>query len=139
MCIHLGLGCGAAVAAAPLLARSNDGLDDTRLGIDAAIDKVADVVDDDVAVLVLGDVVRGAELRVDGRAAVAGVAGHARSGEAVEDAVVVDAPDDVHVVVVDEELAGLVPAQDAERPSGVGLLCGDVLPDSDARDGNHVA
>ena len=139
VCVHLGLGGGAAVAATPLFARPDDGLDDARLGVDAAIDEVADVVDDDVAVLVLGDVVRRAELSVDGRATVAGVAGHARSGEAVEDAVVVDAPDDVHVVVVDEELAGLVPAQDAERPSGVGLLCGDTLADSDARDGGHFA
>ena len=88
---------------------------------------------------VLGDVVRRVELRVDGGAAVAGVAGDAGAGEAVEDAVVVDAPDDVHVVVVYEELAGLVPAEDAEGPSGVGLVCGDAVAHSDTGDGGHLA
>ena len=130
--VHLGLGGRAAVSAAAQLARSDDGLDDSRFGVDAAIDEVADIVDDDVAVPVLGDVVRRAKLRVDGGAAVAGVSGDARAREAVEDAVVVDAPDDMHVVVVDDELAGLFPAQDAEGPTGVGFIRGDALADSDA-------
>ena len=60
------------------------------------------------------------EAGVDRGSAVAGAAGHAVSGEPVEDAVAVDPPEDVGVVVGDDHVA-VRPPDDAERPSRVGV------------------
>ena len=77
------------------------------------------------------EVVRRVHASLEGGAAVAGVAGHAVTGESVEDALPVDAPDAVAPDVGEDEVA-VGATHDAHRPTDVSLGRGDALAVPDA-------
>ena len=116
--VHLRLDGRTAVAAAAGLAGPGYAGDDACLVVDASVCLIAQVRQVEVTVLVLREIVRAVETGVDRGAAVAGAAWHTVSGEPVEDAAAVDAPQDMGVVVRHDQVA-VRPADDAERPPRV--------------------
>ena len=123
---------GSAVTAASDLAGSGDGGDDACTVVDAAGGVVPEVGEVEVSVSISAEVVGAVDPRVLCGAAVAGVPGHTVTRDGVEDAVGVDAPDAVAVVIVDDDVAVDLP-DDAHGPAALGFPGGDAFSDRRAR------
>ena len=138
MGVHLGVDGGPTVASAADLPTARKARHYAGLVVYPSVGVILEVVDVEVALLVLRQVVRGAEAGLAGRAAVARIAGDAVSGKGVQDSVRVDPPDAMTEVVADYEVAAGTPHY-THRPAGVRLLGRDAVTVAHARDGGYVA
>ena len=134
----LGVDRGPTVPSAADLPTARQARHDAGLVVYPSVGVVFDVVDVEVALLVLRQVVRGAEAGLACRAAVARIAGDAVSGKGVEDSVRVDPPEAMTVVVADDEVAVGAP-HNTHGPAGVRLLGRDAVTVAHARNGGYVA
>ena len=76
---------------------------------------------------------------IDGLPPISGVARDTRAGESMKDAVAVDPPQDVEMVIDHDQFTCLHPSNDAQRPTGVGLARWNTLPYPHAGDGRYRA
>ena len=135
--VELGLDGGSAVTAASDFAGSGDGSDDACTVVDAAGGVVPEAGEVEVSMSISAEVVGAVDPRVPCGAAVAGVPGHAVAREGVEDAVGVDAPDAVAVVIVDDDVAVDLP-DDAHGPAALSFPGGDAFSDRRTRNRRDV-